>query len=258
MFGIRKFSKNMLAEQGRRFERAVGIERPLSRYAALVPFYGGQGLKRINGSKAEYDAKVGNSHTMASPELKLWQLSTVLCSTIQYVGSTVVGVCSANDRDAISAFMSTSAEALGFLPETCRSNFKVILLDCEALPLHLPYHLLRWAQRELKGTEGSLRDYAGVYFTEADNVLFMGYGGSDTAQGSIQGPAERRTMGGGTEPPALTAPGVSSLMKARGKWCYAAPTRFEKRSIGSETAPFDGRSIVGQNACSEGSDKISV
>jgi len=324
---MERLSYAVLAEQGRVALAAHGSggapgphnAKPLGRYVTLIPFYGGQGFKPANSSaanfKPEYEAKVGNSHTLASPTLKLVQLASVVCSCLQHTGAVVVGVCSDRDKASIEGFFASEAAAP--LPEWCRSPggsssdgpldgpaaLEIEVLPCEALPVFLPYRLLQWGQAQFTGLSHDFKSkgsnahsnrfsahaghvdggvfkrgappdarwagrFQGVYFTEADNVLIMGAG--DGMEGSVA--AQHRAKYGhggdadGSSPGAavvegkevLTAAGIGAIMAGRGRDCYLAPSRYEKKAVGNPEDPFGGRVLIGQNVCSEGPDVVSV
>mmetsp|Transcript_18439 Transcript_18439/g.24017 ORF Transcript_18439/g.24017 Transcript_18439/m.24017 type:complete len:371 (-) Transcript_18439:362-1474(-) len=250
---MNKYSESLFEAQGKKMSISIGNgngnKKPLEHYVSLIPFYGGQGFRAFNKThhgqiKPDYVAKVGNSHTLASPALKLTQLSTVICSNVQYVGAVVVGVCTVEEKESIETFM-TSTAAMETLPHQCRSDFHVEVLDCNDLPVHLPYHLLQWAQNAVMS--GSYSQYNGVYFTEADNVLMMD-GGPDSFE---KQPTQQTKL-------QLTSRGVSDFMTQKGDWCYLAPTRYEKKSSWALDDPFGGRVQVGQNACNEGPTVVTV
>ena len=107
--------------------------------------------------------------------------------------------------------------------------------------------------------------FDGVYFTEADNVLAMGSG--DGMEGSVQeAHREKFKPQGAGEATAvvqegtstLTPEGVAEFFAARGRDCYLAPSRFEKKSVGARDDPIGGRVLVGQNVCSEGPVVVTV
>ena len=205
---------------------------PLARYAALIPFYGGQGyMAETNGTlrlssrrkgspKPEYEAKVGNSHTLASPELKLWQLAAVVCSLAPHMGKVVVGVCGDAERDKLLHWVTVKqaeqaqASADGNGPvnfNSCLKGIDVVVLPCDDMPVHLPFKLLQWAQSQLQtqplasstanagsGKSSSMRgapwnEIDGVYYTEADNVLIMGRGGVNSVEDPPTSKGRRRS-----------------------------------------------------------------
>jgi hypothetical protein len=220
MAAMQLFSGAVVAAQAAQCAalRASATHAPaLAHYAALIPFYGGQGyVAEVNGTvrlssrrqgspKPEYAAKVGNSHTLASPELKLWQLAAVVCSLKPHLGKVVVGVCGTAERDRLVRWVAAKqaepwpggggSVGLG----SCVQGVDLAVLPCDDMPVHLPYQLLQWAQVQLRvaphgssnNSTSSLRSRSsesqaagvawdrldGVYYTEADNVLIMGRGG---------------------------------------------------------------------------------
>lgn len=243
MAAMQLFSGAVVAEQAAQCAalRASSTHAPaLARYAALIPFYGGQGyVAELNGTvrlssrrkgspKPEYAAKVGNSHTLASPELKLWQLAAVVCSLAPHAGKVVVGVCGTAERDHLLRWVAakqaeprpggSGSVGLG----RCVQGVDLAVLPCEDMPVHLPYKLLQWAQGQLRAAPHTASNNSaisisssstttsksqaaavawdrldGVYYTEADNVLIMGRGGvgADVKAGVAGGAA---ATGGGS------------------------------------------------------------
>ena len=116
------------------------------------------------------------------------------------------------------AFMKSPE--MGILPQQCKAGASIAVLNCQKLPVHLPYLLLQWAQAQFKKKNQVdwSQKYKGVYFTEADNVLVMASGNGASGNGNNA---------------VLSANGVHQFFAKRGKNCYLAPTRLEKRSSGN-------------------------
>uniref|UniRef100_A0A7S2REH0 Uncharacterized protein n=1 Tax=Rhizochromulina marina TaxID=1034831 RepID=A0A7S2REH0_9STRA len=221
-------TQTALHEVNNRHLRPEGLLRPwLPNVLSLVPFYGGSGVVSLNPEdmhKPKFDAKVGNSHTLASPELKVMQLLAVVCSNLEYFETVIVGVCRQEDLVAIEK--TVNSEAVGFLCDRCRSGFRVKVFNCADGPLYLPYVLLRWAQDNFHNPHSEwFKRFSGVYYTEADNVLRMD---------------------------GVTTEGMNEVMKQQRFRCYFAPQRMERRTHTKLDEPFEELSVSGQNACAQG------
>ena len=210
------------------------------RVVTVIPFYGKQGFLGLANAtstspgKATYLRGVGNSHTMASPEMKLMQLMSVAVSAQELFGHVVVGVCGEAERSSLRKFVDEMVSVMGewALPAEFVRNFQITTLECGNMPVYLPFFLLQWAQRQFSNADGGADgetwtdQFDALYFTEADNVVRM----SD----------------------AMTEYSLESLLgHPSGRNCYFAPTRFERVTSGRLDRPFDARVMVGQNACGE-------
>jgi len=301
MAAMQQFTNAVVANQAAQcaaLKATPTFTPPLARYAALIPFYGGQGYmaesngtvrlsnRRKGSPKPEYEAKVGNSHTLASPELKLWQLAAVVCSLAPHMGKVVVGVCGEPERDKLLHWVTVKqaerASASGNGPvnfESCMKGIDVAVLPCEDMPVHLPFKLLQWAQAQLRnqplsssptlstasGSRSSRSSLMrgvtwdqidGVYYTEADNVLIMGRGGVQSVDDppTAKGSRSRSSTGSASEQMdgVLTADGVHEMMQLGNKNCFLAPSRFEMKMVSArpiQEDPFHGRILIGQNVC---------
>ena len=156
----------------------------------------------------KYKKAVANSHTLASTGLKFLQVATVASSVLTYFDLVVIGICEEDTnaklleeyivqkvkvdagRLRVRCCHYTVGESLVFFripssAETSLTNTPVPLqikyVDCGGKTGLLPYVLLRWAQKRLgKGWRWGLESdgsdtvpVQGLYYTEADNVLFM-------------------------------------------------------------------------------------
>ena len=102
------------------------------RIIGLIPFYPG-GVGNHN--------ETGNAHSISSSATKASWLRVVVCSLAEYMATIVIGTCSAEHEALAQA-------ALAELPFVHPFRFKVRLFACDK-PMHLPYILLRHAQKHL-------------------------------------------------------------------------------------------------------------
>ena len=78
----------------------------MRRAVGLVPFYGGVAAVDVDGKgrvvNTTLPAGAGNSHTLATTEMKVLQLAAVVASVQSYVGTVVVGVVSPAEAAIVS------------------------------------------------------------------------------------------------------------------------------------------------------------